>query len=342
MAGRQSSERNYDAWLHWHLSCRCNLSCVYCYDSLLKDGLAVALKRIFSRVKKEAIAISRGKFSESIRRIRLGIKKIIGRAAKTTGTIDVAALTSALEKTGKIFRVSLTGGGEPFLADNIIEACSRITEKHYLSLNTNLISGKIEEFCEKIDPQRVVAIEASLHIKELERLGLTDVFIRKFSLCKERGFNISTEEVAYPPLLEEVEKYKRFFQKKGIQLQFIGFNGYYNRKEYPAAYTQRELEIFGLKDTPHFQMFRPRGKICNAGYNAAVIYENGDVSACWREQANLGSIYNGFKLTNRLTVCSQDHCGCPLNVYDRYLFEKALKECPGNPIRQAGSLRQGT
>ncbi|MFA5156630.1 MAG: hypothetical protein WC532_04495 [Candidatus Omnitrophota bacterium] len=335
MADRQSSDRNYDAWLHWQLPCQCSLSCAYCYNLPLKNDPAAALRHIFPWIKKEAIAISRGKFPEAINRVRLYIKKSKGKAVKASGTIDVAALLIALKKTGKIFRVSLTGRGEPFLADNIVEACRQITKKHYLSLNTNLISGKIGEFCEKIDPQKVVAIEASLHIKELERLGLTDIFIRNFLLCQEKGFKISAKEVAYPPLLEEIEKYKGFFQKNGIKLSFTGFNGYYNRKEYPAAYTQREVEIFGLENAPDFQMFNSRGKICNAGYNAIVVYENGDVAPCWSAQDNLGSIYNSFKLKDKLFACPQEHCVCPLSAYDSYLFEKALKENFSDAARQA-------
>jgi MoaA/NifB/PqqE/SkfB family radical SAM enzyme len=239
------------------------------------------------------------------------------KAEKTK--IAISDLMSALNKTNKTFRITLTGGGEPFLIPNIIEACAEITQKHYISFNTNLTSKRVEEFCEKIDPERVLFIIASLHIKELERLNLLDRFIYNFQLCKAKGFQIYAKEVAYIPLLAEVRKYKTFFEKKGIQIEFNPFIGEYNGKKYPYSYTGEELTIFGL-DKIDINKFYQQGKLCNAGYNVGFVNQNGYITPCGMIHKPMGNIYDKINFQNKLIRCPFKFCGCPLNIYDPYLY----------------------
>jgi len=211
------------------------------------------------------------------------------------------------------------------LISNIIEALEEITKKHYVSFNTNLTSPKIKEFCRKIDPDKVIEIHASLHIKELERLNLMDIFIRNFRLCKEKGLKIIAVEVAYPKFMNEADKYREFFKKKGINLIFAGFHGMYQGREYPAAYTKHELEVFGIKNNRDAKLSH-RGEVCNAGYNAAMVLESGDVTLCVSQAEKLGHIYRGIQFRDHLERCQVDYCPCPLHIFDPYLYKKALKE----------------
>ena len=58
--------------------------------------------------------------------------------------IDIEKLLSYIESTGEIFHISFTGGGEPLLVPNIIEACKALAEKgHEISFSTNLITPKV-------------------------------------------------------------------------------------------------------------------------------------------------------------------------------------------------------
>ena len=57
-------------------------------------------------------------------------------------------------------------GGEPFLHPDFIGLCKGLTEKHYVSVNTNLSSRLVDDFCERIDPERVSFVHCSLHIIE--------------------------------------------------------------------------------------------------------------------------------------------------------------------------------
>ncbi len=282
----------YDILLYWVINDVCNLQCVYCWNN-------------------------QGQ----------GNNQVIQKIDKTTvSKINCRSLKYALDKTHKIFLISLSGG-EPFLVSNILDVCVEITRKHFLRFNTNLVSGNIKEFTKRIEPQRVWDIEASCHIKELERHNLLDKYIDNFSLCKNKGFPIVAVERAYPPLLREVEKYREFFKKKGIELFFALFCGDCNGKHYPESYTNKELKIFGLADDLDIKMYRSKGKLCNAGYNVGVLSSNGNVTPCFKIRDILGNIFDKIKLKKELIECPHELCGCPLNCYHRHLFERALIEC---------------
>ncbi len=279
----RNKNQKYDAWLHWNITHRSNLNCLWCCSK--------------NPLKKTA-----------------EIHKI-----------NIPALIKTVNKTNKTFKISFTGGGEPFLIPNIIEACVELTRNHFIRLVTNLTSVKLKEFAEKIDPERVIQIIASLHIKELERLNLLDKYIYNFRLCKEKGFNIKAFEVAHPQLLDEIDKYKKFFYEKGIQLEFKSFFGEYNGKIYPNSYTEKEIRNFGLS-MKEINVNRQKGNFCNAGYNIGVINPNGDLTFCNQIRKPMGNIYDKIKFNNKIVRCPFEFCGCPLNILDTYLLKKAIKE----------------
>jgi MoaA/NifB/PqqE/SkfB family radical SAM enzyme len=282
VAIRETMERfNYDAWLHWRVTNRCNLNCHYCFDF---DSDAKRHGEIFK--------------------------------------IDIHALIKTINKTNKIFKISFVGG-EPFLIPNIVEACTEITKKHYISFNTNLTSANIKEFSEKIDPKRVIYILASLHIKELEKHNLLNRYIDNFLLSKEKGFVIDAIEIAHPFLLSQVEKYKEYFQRNKINIKFGQYIGDYNGKKYPESYTTEELNIFNL-NKENVKIHNQEGKICNAGYNVGIVCQNGDIFPCHNIREKLGNIYKeDIIFKDKLIICPVKFCECPLKSYDEYLFEKA-------------------
>ncbi len=279
--------KDYDAWLMWSLTDRCNLDCAYCCTVCLDKKTATLPK------------------------------------------INISSLLTTLEKTNKIFQITFVGGGEPFLVPNLIEACTAITQKHYISFITNLTGARVKEFAGEINPQRVVRIQASLHIKELERHRLLDAYIQNFLLLKEKGYNIQAKAVAYPSLVQDVKQYREFFRKNGIELKFVPFFGEYRRGKYPFAYTDRELEIFhfgngnGLDMGKHHQY----KKACNAGYNAGIVRPNGVIHRCDLIKEKIGNIYNNIAFKNNLVICPLKFCGCPIKTLDSSLFQKAVREC---------------
>ncbi len=208
---------------------------------------------------------------------------------------------------------------------NMIEACVEITRNHFIGINTNLTSGKIKEFSEKINPERVLYIQASLHIKELERLNLLEKYIHNFQLCRVKGFDITAHVVAYPPLLDEVEKYKEYFQEKGISVRLDPFIGEYNGKKYPDFYSEKEIKILSQSDK-NSTTYKQKGKLCNAGYNVGVVNPYGYISPCFNISRSIGKIHDKVRFNKKLIRCPFKFCKCPLNFLDPYLYEKGKKE----------------
>jgi MoaA/NifB/PqqE/SkfB family radical SAM enzyme len=254
-----------------------------------------------------------------LRKIRVKLYERKGGIAP----IRVPALIKSLEKTGKVFRIGFTGG-EPFLIPNFVEACAALTKKHFISLNTNFITGETAEFAGKINPQRVVKITASLHIKELERLGLLGKYVEHYHLYLEKGFRLYAQEVAYPALQWEAEGYKKYFHERGVELKFYPFQGYYDGRLYPEAYTSAELRSFGL-DRSCLDSFNLKGKACNTGFNAGVVSPAGDIRPCYQRNREIGNIYGKIGFEDKLTTCPFNFCTCPFPAFESGLLPEPLR-----------------
>jgi len=237
-------------------------------------------------------------------------------------SIKTEKLISTLDKTDKTFRVSFTGG-EPTLIPNFVEACQAITKKHYISFNSNLISKNIKQFVKEISPDRVLHIHASFHFDELLEKNLLKLFLDNYIFLKGNGFNIYSEAVAYPNYKNQLEVVTKFAEENLINLTFAPFYGDYKGLTYPESYSPEELELFGIGQN-EISCFTQKGELCNAGNNVAVVFSNGNVYPCHQIKTKIGNIYEGIEFRDKLVKCPSRKCGCPLNKYDEYLFEKGI------------------
>lgn len=241
---------------------------------------------------------------------------------KTINRINIDAVMTTLEKDGRTFRIGFTGG-EPFLIPNFTDACKKITDKHYISLNTNLvISEKIGEFCDTISPVKVLNVHASLHFEELIRNSLFDRYAANYYLLKEAGFNIYSEAIAYPETISQIKQYRAFMKNYNIEFRYAPFFGEHGNGSYPEAYSDEELSAFEL-DMDNIKAHYQKGNKCNAGFTAAVVSPTGKISPCFNLSGNLGHIEKGISLNERPMICPASKCVCPLNYYDEYLFLKS-------------------
>ncbi len=274
--------KNYDAWLRWTPTNRCNLNCGYCSNLSAKNT---------------------------------------GRMLK----IDIPKLIKSLDKTEKIYKISFTGGGEPFLVPNLVEACRELTKKHYISLLTNLTLPKIKEFAEKVNPEKVLNIIASAHIGELERCGLLTAYMNNFLLLRRGGFSIEAKAVAHPSLSKDADRYRQLFKEKGIELRFSPLSMYENNGKYPYKYNKEELETFGLRNSDYesrIEYYKPP-EVCNASYNTAAVDSKGNICICESIKIKIGNIYGKINFRESPIICPLMSCRCPIYHYDPYLHEKA-------------------
>lgn len=278
-------DQDYDVWLHWDVTKRCNLDCEYCFGKITDPSVQVY-------------------------------------------SIDIERLMSTLDNSGKTFRISFTGG-EPTMIPNFFEVVKAVTKNHYVSFNSNLITKNILRIAE-VDPKKILHIHASFHFTELIQKTLMGRFISNFKFLQKNGFNIYNEAVAFPSVIDQLESIKQLLSDSGIKIGFGPFYGKFDGKIYPESYSEKELKMFNISSAELSSFFQ-EGNICNAGYNAAVVFSNGDVYPCHQIKRKIGNIYENINFDKNLVGCPSKKCGCPLNHYDNYLFEKALN-IKGEPI----------
>ena len=74
----------------------------------------------------------------------------------------------AFDATGYTWLIHMTGG-EPSLYPGFVDLCAGLTERHFISVNSNLTHASIESFAKRIKPARTSFINAGLHLEERDR-----------------------------------------------------------------------------------------------------------------------------------------------------------------------------
>jgi len=231
----------------------------------------------------------------------------------------------ALEATGRVFKIHFSGGGEPLLVPNIVEACGELAGKHFIAFNTNLTLASARELAARVPGDRITGIAATLHIKELEKKRMLRRFIDNYRFCVKKNIRVAAEVVAHPSLLGRASHYKDFFKREGVNIRFIAFIGGFKGRKYPRSYTAEEIERFGLSRAGIRGFYAKRG-LCNAGYNAGVVFPDGAARPCNSIKEEIGNIYTTIEFRKQMSACQFRRCPCPLNEIDPHVFERALRE----------------
>lgn len=233
-------------------------------------------------------------------------------------------IAESFNKTGKTWHIIITGG-EPFMHKNIIEICELLTEKHYISINTNLSLPRVKEFADKINPERVLTVNASIHYSVRQERNIVDEYIENFIYLQEKGFKIVGSYVVYPDTIPQFEKDIEFFHSKGMKLLSSKvFEGEYNGKIYPEAYSKNEMDVITRYmsseiELPQYLKYRNfKGLYCSTGRRMLSLFPNGDIERCLSDKTPLGNFFSGnYKLPRKDKKCNIDICTCP---YQGILF----------------------
>lgn len=251
----------------------------------------------------------------------------------TYGKNDVKKMVDGFNKIDGDLLIQISGG-EPFLWSRFTELCGGLTEKHRISINTNLSTGNIYDFAEQIDPKRIEYVHCSLHIEERKRKGLVEDFISKYHHLKDNGFNIYASQVLYPPILKRFDEYFALLKDNGIILKPKTFRGNYMYMHYPYSYSRQDRDrilgyVENYKELSDFDNeygklelslekelingdLSFRGMLCNAGMNSVTVDREGNVTRCHGERTWMGNIFDGsVKFLTKPTLCSAKICPCP-------------------------------
>jgi MoaA/NifB/PqqE/SkfB family radical SAM enzyme len=221
-------------------------------------------------------------------------------ATDTTSALCIDEMGSAFNELPYEILL-LISGGEPFIFKNFIELLKQITRKHYVNINTNMVSDTLYDFGNSIDPEKVTGIHCSVHIEErLKRVGGIEDFVKKYLFLKSKGFRIFASYVAHPRLLDNIDSHFSLLKSNGIdKITSKLFIGTFEGKHYPAAYTAGELallkkhnEIIVDVDFCNLPESFTKRK-CGSGSNYYYMDPDGNLFPCLSLKTPLGNLFQG-------------------------------------------------
>jgi hypothetical protein len=204
--------------------------------------------------------------------------------------------------------------GEPFIYPEIFKFLSELSKWHFISINTNL-SWDINSFVEQNIDFKKISLSTSFHpyFISLEEFSRKIVDLRKILTIN------SVNVVAYPPLLDKLESYRRHFNKLELDLNIYFFHGVYLNKRYPESYTEEEiLLVIGKKpeEIDITNKLRSKkvisfGKLCRCGIDSAVVLRDGTINRCGQVEETLGNIFeNNYQFYEQPKPCASEFCKC--------------------------------
>jgi MoaA/NifB/PqqE/SkfB family radical SAM enzyme len=247
---------------------------------------------------------------------------------------------STFDASGHVWLLHMTGG-EPSLYPNFVELCERLTDNHYISINSNLTHSSLAQFAQRIDPSRVSFINAGLHLEERELRCGFETFLLHANLLRSNGFVLLVSVVATPSALARFEEAIALLEPIGLYPIPKLFRGVWSGEIYPRAYNSLDKDRFRgfsriartfygsqLSDSaerPSIDLLNDEtfvdglpiytGSLCQAGERFVQILPNGDVYRCGHKHF-LGNLLDGtFVRRSFPTPCDSEHCYYFCNKY---------------------------
>ncbi len=153
-------------------------------------------------------------------------------------------------------------GGEPSAYPGFVDLCARLTQNNLISLNSNLTNKSLADFADRIDPGRVIFINAGLHHKERSIRSLVPSFIERVRHLSSRGFNVMVTAVMSIDFLETADDVRLTLARAGIVLVPKILRGSFDGKQWPHSYTvSQRRKIIALLDRaePELEKVADRG-----------------------------------------------------------------------------------
>ena len=240
---------------------------------------------------------------------------------------------AAFDATGKRWLIHLTGG-EPTVYPDFMALCEALTQRHVISINSNLSRPVVRQMAGRIDPSRVSFINAGLHVAERTRRAGSDDFLDNARFLQEAGFRVIVTAVATPEVVADFSSLASMCAAYGLQLAPKVVRGEYKGKSYPWEYTPEEkAQLHGAiaraRDR-YAQMFEGwppptidvlsddefldglpdyRGRSCSAGFRFVNLQPNGDVYRCNPGRVPMGNLLKGtLRLGGKPAPCDTQYC----------------------------------
>lgn len=238
-------------------------------------------------------------------------------------------IVDGFNRTGLTWFVHMTGG-EPFLHPEFPALCEELARRHYLSVNTNLSTGNVREFAERVPREKVGYVHCSYHNEFRKSAQAKRYFIEQANYLKSKGYPVHASQVIHPGIVEEYPRLFEELRREGVILRPKVLKGLYRYRSYPSAYTTAERDMIYAyiercreeeKERDFFTAFffredefaegdlSFRGKPCAASAKFVVIHENGDVVRCMDTNEPLGNLFDGtIRLRETAVPCPSLKC----------------------------------
>lgn len=269
----------------------------------------------------------------------------------------------AFDRNGLRWLLHLTGG-EPSIYPEFAELCSSLTERHFLSLNSNLTHKSILEFADRVDPSKVSFVNAGLHPDERERRQGMKTFVQHASRLNARGFPLIVSVVATPDALARFDEISAELRADGLCPVPKLMRGMYRGKRFPRSYTDEEKRIFrhhsrlareaygpliaARPETPTINVFdddqyldgvpKFKGVDCRAGKDFVKIDVDGEVYRCANDVRLGNLLQNTFVRRQRAEPCASHHCYYVCKKYSKPMQQESIQQPVPSRIAIAKAL----
>jgi len=252
--------------------------------------------------------------------------------AKRVDVASNAAWQAAYDGTGLRWLIHLTGG-EPSLLPGFVDLCQRLTQRHRISLNTNLSRSVFNAFAGAVDPASVYLIHASFHPDERFARRGDAMFIDNAQRLRDAGFRLLVSVVATPDVLTRFDAIRARLGPAGISPVPKLLRGWFKGRSYPADYSApdrarfvdemsrsreenaalvvmdaRFLTINPFQDAAYLEALPDfSGQRCGSGRTFVTVDPFGVVRSC--PDSVMGSLLDGtFCRTSFDSVCRSHYC----------------------------------
>jgi MoaA/NifB/PqqE/SkfB family radical SAM enzyme len=254
--------------------------------------------------------------------------------AKISPIASVDRLASFFDRTGLTWLLHLTGG-EPFIYPDFARLCSLLTERHFISINTNADSPHVKSFVDTVDPRRVDFVNCGVHERQRVAHRGESRFVHNVRLLREAGFDAFVTCVLSPDLFDLFPQlWQRYFDE-GVVVIPKAFRGMYLDRRYPGAYTEAERDLFReytARAAEHYtdqfaRRYEPptvnpfmdehlllhdlpdyRGDLCEAGRSFARIVPDGTIRRCGPDEVIGNILEDRFDRGDGPSPCTTLEC----------------------------------
>ncbi len=211
----------------------------------------------------------------------------------------------------------ILSGGEISETPEFVNVCNDLSKDYMLGVYTNLIWKPefLNEFIEKINPEKIEYIWATLHTKTINNKRCFDTFMKTAERLKQSGYSIIANTIIPKTPSSLINIYQKF---KEINVSMLYRFLYDNREifKYDKKYIPLIKQLIVFKNeykkisTGGYLNFR--GLPCQAGHRALVITDDGRIRKCAHTPDILGNIHEptSIQLFPTIQKCDSDACAC--------------------------------